>query len=42
LYFYKLEATANNKNVFREVHKMILLKWFSLRPPLGSVRVGFL
>ena len=26
LYFYKLEATANNKNVFREVRKMILLK----------------
>jgi hypothetical protein len=26
LYFYKLEATANNKNIFREVRKMILLK----------------
>ena len=26
LYFYKLEATANNKNVFREVRKMILMK----------------
>jgi hypothetical protein len=26
LYFYKLEATANNKNVFREVRKMLLLK----------------
>jgi len=26
LYFYKLEATANNKNIFREVKKMILLK----------------
>jgi hypothetical protein len=26
LYFYKLEATAHNKNVFREVRKMILLK----------------
>ncbi|HEX9251297.1 MAG TPA: T9SS type A sorting domain-containing protein [Ignavibacteriaceae bacterium] len=26
LYFYKLEATADNKNVFREVRKMILLK----------------
>lgn len=26
LYFYKLEATANNKNIYREVRKMILLK----------------
>jgi hypothetical protein len=26
LYFYKLEATANNKKAFREVRKMILLK----------------
>jgi len=27
LYFYKMEAiTSNNKNVFREVRKMILLK----------------
>ena len=26
LYFYKLEATANNKNIFREVSKMILIK----------------
>jgi hypothetical protein len=26
LYFYKLEATANNNNIFREVRKMILLK----------------
>jgi len=26
LYFYKLEATASNKNIFREVRKMILLK----------------
>jgi hypothetical protein len=26
LYFYKLEATANNKNIFREVRKMLLLK----------------
>jgi len=26
LYFYKLEATANNKKVYREVRKMILLK----------------
>jgi hypothetical protein len=27
LYFYKMEATtSNNKNVFREVGKMLLLK----------------
>ncbi|HOJ07672.1 MAG: T9SS type A sorting domain-containing protein [Ignavibacteriota bacterium] len=26
LYFYKLEATTNNKNSFRDVKKMILLK----------------
>jgi hypothetical protein len=26
LYFYKMEVTSNNKNVFREVRKMLLLK----------------
>jgi hypothetical protein len=26
LYFYKLEAKSNNKNIFREVRKMLLIK----------------